>query len=262
MKIPSFLKNLFRHYIVKQLMIFAIVCIVLYIGALVALHYYTHHGEALPVPDVRGLTVKEAETLLNANKFRGQLSDSVYVPTAKAGTVVSQNPESGFKVKENRNVFLVINAMSPEMVQVPDVVGVSLRQATNILESQGLVVGQLSYQPDIARNNVLRQTYNGKVVRKGTKIVKGSKVDLVLGRGSGDEMISVPDLAGLDVSQASSILTKYFLNIGVITYDRSVVTGTDSLSAFIWQQNPAAGSTLQTGVSVDVWLSVEKNKEK
>ncbi|MDR1672424.1 MAG: PASTA domain-containing protein [Bacteroidales bacterium] len=261
-KILSFLKKLYNHYFVKQLLIFFIICFFLYTGTLVILRFYTHHGEATAVPDVRGLTVQEAEILLKSNKMRGKLSDSVYVATAKAGAIISQNPEAGFKVKENRNVFLVINAMTPEMVQAPNVVGVSLRQAANILEAHGLTVGKLSYMPDIARNIVLRQTYKNQNLRKGTKIIKGSGVDLVLGRGANDEITSVPDLAGLDVAQARSILTKYFLNIGVIHYDHSVVAAADTLRAFVRQQQPAAGSNLQAGVNVDVWLTVEDNKKE
>jgi beta-lactam-binding protein with PASTA domain len=177
------LKKIYAHYIVKNLLLFAVICLVIYVTSFVILRFYTHHGEALPVPELKGLTIREANQLLESNNLRGKISDSIYLAKAKPGTVVGQLPEANSMVKENRTVYYVINAVKPEMVRMPDVVGVSLRQATSILEIQGLKVGKLTYIPDIAKNNVLRQTYKGKEIRKGAKIVKGAAIDLYLGSG-------------------------------------------------------------------------------
>jgi beta-lactam-binding protein with PASTA domain len=180
-KALTVLKTLCNHYIVKNLLVFFLICFFVYISAFIVLRFYTNHGEALSTPDLHGMTVAEAEKLLQSNHLRCQLSDSVYLSSAKPGAIVSQNPEAGFKVKKNRNVFLTINALSPEKVIVPDVVGVTFRQAVSILESRGLTVGKLTYVPDIAQNNVLKQRYRGKEIKAGTKIVKGSGIDLELG---------------------------------------------------------------------------------
>ncbi|MDR1667909.1 MAG: PASTA domain-containing protein [Bacteroidales bacterium] len=147
------------------------------------LSFYTLHGESMPVPDLKGKTAKEAEVLLHSHLLRGKLIDSVYLATAKPGVIVSQIPEAHSDVKENRTIYFVVNATLPEMVRMPDVVGISLRHATSVIEAQGLKVGKLYYVPDIARNNVLRQTYKGKDIRKGAKIAKGAAIDLYLGSG-------------------------------------------------------------------------------
>jgi beta-lactam-binding protein with PASTA domain len=258
----NMLKKIFNHYIFKNLLILLIIGFFMFYGSLVILRHYTHHGEALSVPDVTGLTLKEAGTVLASHQLRWQLVDSVYVASVKPGAVVSQNPEPDFKVKENRNVFLTINAMTPEKVKMPDVVGVSLRQAKTLLESQGLSLGRMSYVPDIAVNNVLKQMYQGKDITKGVEVLKGSAIDLVLGQGLSDEKTSVPNLMGLTLKDAHDYLTKYSLNIGVIIYDSTVVASADSVKAFIWQQKPAADvdALLQLGASVDIWLTADENK--
>jgi beta-lactam-binding protein with PASTA domain len=179
----SLLKKICRHYIIKNLLIFFVICLAIYTSTLIWLSFYTRHGEFMPVPDLKGLTAKDAEILLSSHLLRAKLIDSVYLATAKRGVIVSQIPESGSSVKENRTIYFVINATLPEMVRMPDVVGVSLRHATSVIEAQGLKVGKLHYVPDIARNNVLRQTYKGKDIRKGAKIVKGASIDLYLGSG-------------------------------------------------------------------------------
>lgn len=258
----NILKKIFNHYIFKNLLILLIAGFFIYYGSLVILRHYTHHGEALSVPDVTGLTLEEAGIVLTSHQLRWQLVDSVYVASVKPGAVVSQNPEPDFKVKENRNIFLTINAVMPEKVKMPDVVGVSLRQAKTLLESQGLSLGRMSYVPDIAVNNVLKQMYQGKDIMKGVEILKGSAIDLVLGQGLSDEKTSVPNLTGLTLKDAHDYLTKYSLNIGVIIYDSTVITSADSVKAFIWQQKPVADvdALLQLGASVDIWLTADENK--
>jgi len=256
------LKIFFNHYIIKNVLILIIVAGFVFYGTLVMLRHYTRHGEALTVPDVKGLALVEAGKLLQAQKMRWQLSDSVYVNSVSPGAVVSQNPEPGSKVKQKRNIFLIVNALAPEKVKMPDVVGLSLRQAKSTLESQGLSIGQLSYVPDIARDYVLNQRYNNQEIRKGTEIVKGSEIELVLGDGLSDEMILVPHLLGKTLSEARETMTKYFLNF-VVIFDNTVNTSVDSLNAFIWRQKPAAGddAMLQLGSSIDVWVTVDETKK-
>ena len=194
--------------------------------------------------------------------MRWQLSDSVYVSSVEPGAIVNQNPEPGSRVKTNRNVFLVVNALAPERVTMPNVVGISLRQAKSTLESIGLSVGTLTYVPDIARDNVLRQLYRGREIRRGTEIVKGSEIELVLGRGLSDETTNVPNITGKTLSEAREILTQYFLNFGVIIYDENtIITRADSIRAYVYRQRPVAttSATLQLGSTVDVWLTFDES---
>jgi beta-lactam-binding protein with PASTA domain len=261
--VVEILKKVFNHYIVKNVLIFIFAGVVILYATLVFLRHYTHHGEMLTVPDVGGLTLEEAGNLLQAKKMRWQLSDSVYVNTEKPGAVIHQNPEPGSKVKENRNIFLVINALAPEKVKMPNVVDLSYRQAKSTLESQGLTVGELIYVPYIAENYVLKQLYKGEEIRRGTEIVKGSVIDLELGRGLSDEKTPVPNLLGNTLNEARRILAQYFLNFGVPIYDNTVITSADTVNAFIFQQRPAAGedAMLQLGSPIDVWLTVDETKK-
>ncbi len=256
----DFLKKLWNNVVIRNILILVVVFFIVFYGSLIVLRFYTHHGEALSVPDARGLSIEDAGKLLESRKMRWHLSDSVYVTSAAPGTVVSQNPEPNAKVKENRNIFLVINAMMPEKVKMPNVVGVSLRQAQSILTSSGLNVGKLRYEPDIAQNNVLRQVFEGKVITPGTEIIKGSNIDLVLGQGLSAQRVQVPNLVGFSLIDARSELTKYSLNFGVVIYDKSVATKADSIKAFIWQQKPV-NAELQLGSPVDVWLTVDEAKK-
>ena len=251
--------KILKHYVVKNTIILAVSVFFMLYGTLVFLRHYTNHGQAISVPDVTGFSLTEAGILLEANKMRWQLLDSVHVAAARPGAVVNQNPEPGAKVKTNRNIFLIINAFAPEKVQMPNVVGVSFRQAKSTLESQGLYVGRITHVPYRDEGYVLRQLYQGQEIRRGAELDKGSEIELVLGGGLSSQRTSVPNLLGNNLSQAGRTLTQYVLNFGVTIYDNTVITRADTVNAVIYRQRPVAtgDATLPLGSSIDVWLTID-----
>ncbi len=229
-----------------------------------SLRVFTRHGQALSVPDLTGLSISEADSVLARRKLQFQVVDSVYYTNAARGSVIDQNPRPEFKVKENRTIFLTINAFNPEIIRMPNVVGVSLRQAGAIIRTAGLMIGKLTYIPDIAVNNVLQQKFRGNVIEEGDSIAKGSEIDLVLGRGLSNKKTASPDLTGLLFEEARQKITKRYLNLGAVIYDRSFNNAEDSAAAFVWKQKPVHGKEdeilISLGASVDIWVTVDSTK--
>jgi hypothetical protein len=145
---------------------------------------------------------------------------------------------------------------------MPAVTGVSLRQARAIIETYGLVLGKISYKPNIAVNVVLEQHFNDSIIEVGTMINKGSKINLVLGNGLSAKSTLTPNLIGFSLFMAREFLADRYLNIGAVIYDNSMKTEEDSTSAFIWRQRPVfqEGNRLQLGANVDVWLTIDSTK--
>jgi len=258
----KFLKFLISRLFIKHLLYIIVLTIFVLAFFFLFLNIYTRHGQALSVPDLRGLSIKEAQEILISKKLHYQIVDSVYNNFLTGGSVVEQNPPPDFKVKVNRTIFLTINAFNPEMVRMPNVIGVSLRQAKAIIETAGLVIGRLNYAPDIAVNNVLQQKYKGNNIEPGDSIPKGSKIDLVLGRGLSDEKTASPDLIGLKLPEALDKITSRYLNIGAIIYDGSFTNAVDSANAFIWKQRPVFDdqTMLNLGSTVDIWITADSTK--
>ena len=226
------------------------------------LRIFTHHGRSRPVPDFYGLTIKDANDIASENKLRIILIDSVYRSETVPGTVVFQNPAAGARVKKNRRILLTINSINPETVIMPDVVGVSIRQAKAILENTGLEVGHLSYVPDLAINNVLKQKHNGKEIQEGDTIPKNTIIDLVLGTGLSNRKTIAPDLTGLSFVKARNLILSASLNLGAVLYDESIVTEEDSIRSFIWKQNPVNDeeNLIRLGSPMYLWLTVDSTK--
>jgi len=255
----DFLKFLLTRKFLRHLLLAILIGIILVLGTLVWLKIYTHHGQAISVPDMTGLTEEEVQDVTASRDLRYEIVDSVYSSEMPRGTVLKQNPAPSSKVKRNRRIFLTMNAVHPEMVSMPRLVGLSIRQARLALQNAGLELGEIEYRPDYAINNVLQQMHNDTVINEGTEISKGAVIDLALGMGPSNETTRVPDLVGLDLPAAREIIADYYLNIGAITYDESVIDEEDSVSAFIWRQYPEYEEfrRLNMGMEVDIWLSVD-----
>jgi len=255
----NFLRFLITRQFLKNLLLALAITIIVIMSVMIFLRIYTHHGQAISVPDLTGLTTSEVEDVLAARKLRFEITDSIFSLDVPKGTVVKQNPDPNSKVKVNRRIFLTMNAVNPERVEMPMLVGLSLRKARIDLENHGLVLGQISYQPDYAVNSVLQQMHKGSVITEGTMINKGSVIDLILGMGLSNETTLVPDVLGFDLRSAREKINDRYLNVGAVTYDNSVMTDVDSLTAFVWRQYPEVKGRerLNMGMEVDLWLTID-----
>src|SRR5690606_5267860 len=167
----------------KQLGLAMVIGVAIILILIIWLNIYTRHGQARPTPEVRGLTIREAQHVAGKNRMKLQIIDSVYTTMVPRGCVAEQTPLPGHRVKKGRTIKATINAFNPEMVAVPDLVGLPRRQALSIIETAGLQVGQLNYVADLTVDFVLKQTIHGREASLGDSVQKGMVVDLVLGRG-------------------------------------------------------------------------------
>jgi beta-lactam-binding protein with PASTA domain len=174
-------------------------------------------------------------------------------------TVLKQVPESDEVVKVNRTVYLTINRSVPPMVEMPNLVGYSFRNAEMVLKNMNIRIGDTIYKPDFAKNSVLEQHYNGENISAGTRLRMGSTISLVLGDGVGNQQFAVPVIVGMTLGDAKNILEQSGVGIGVIIGDV-----TDTLRAFIYKQNPERFDDykkiqhIRPGQLMDVWLQKDK----
>jgi eukaryotic-like serine/threonine-protein kinase len=257
------LKNfLVSKIFIKHLSLAITIIVGLIMVLLIWLNLYTRHGQARPVPDFYALTMEQVNKLARRSRLKVQVIDSVYTTLVPKGCVAEQNPKPGFKVKKWRHVVLIINAKNPEMVAVPDLVNLPIRQAIGLIANSGLEMGELRYKPDLSIDVVLEQLNNGKTISAGDSLQKGSVVDLVLGKGLSNQRTAVPDLIGLRLESARNRLLTSSLNLGTYTYDKTIINGQDSARAFVFKQNPdfKDDASLQLGSAVYLWLTVDSAK--
>jgi beta-lactam-binding protein with PASTA domain len=231
---------------------------------LIWMNFYTRHGQARAVPNFVGLTMEQTVNLAKKSRLRYQIIDSIYTTTVPRGCIAEQNPKPGFKVKKWRNVVLTINAFHPEMVAMPNLIDLPLRQASALVVSSGLEIGQLKYRPDFTVNVVIDQQYNGKNIHEGDSIQKGSVIDLILSKGLSNQKTFIPYLIGMKLDPAKNKILGSSLNLSAFQYDKTIKTGIDTLNAFVYKQNPEFknDATIQLGSAIYLWLTVDSAKFK
>jgi beta-lactam-binding protein with PASTA domain len=238
-----------------------ILAMLLFFIFLFSLNWMTNHGKATSVPYVTGKNLEEAKSILLKAGFDVEIQDSIYVDTMKPNSVIKQIPESDEVVKSNRTVYLLISRAVPPMVEMPNLVGYSLRNAEMVLKNMDLKVGDTSFKPDFARNAILEQWYNGQPIAPGTQLRKGSAISLVLGDGIGKQEFAVPDIIGLSFCDAKKRLESSGITMGAVITNQDV---TDTCSAYIFRQNPERFDEekklqhIRTGQTMDVWLQLNK----
>lgn len=220
----------------------------------------TDHGEVVLVPDLTTYSLEEAGEVLEPLELSYAVLDSSEFSTeVPPGSVVGQYPLPGSEVKRNRTIQLTLNSMQPRMVEVPNVIDIPNIDANYRLESRGFKVGKIRYVPDLGKDNVLYLEINGRELKPGERLRKGTVVDMVLGMGLSNERVRVPNLYGMSLDSARLVLQSKMLNIGAVLYDEEV---SDTSAARIYQQSPRPNPNpvIRMGDGVDVWLTDEYTK--
>lgn len=239
----------------RHTLIAIVLTIVLLWISLRLLNAYTRHGSYITVPDFKGVSIGMLEDFADDHDLEYIINDSLYDYSMTKGTVALQDPMPGTRVKKNRKVYLTVVALKPEQVAMPNLVDLTMRQASSMLETFGLRTGSLTYVPDIAHNAVLRQKYKGADIKAGTMIEKGSRIDLILGKGSDNTATVVPNLYGKSQREALELLQQASLNIG----NEIFLDGNDISTARVYKQKPGENASVQYGGTVDLWY---RSKEK
>ena len=148
------------------------------------LTFTTDHGNEISVPDLRKLTEEQVEDKLDELDLDYELLDSVdFRGDYPKYSVVEQDPMPGTKVKVGRKVYIKINSSGFSSVRIPDLIDKTYREAVPTLKALGLEEGTITYVPNLGKDMVLEMRMNGKKLKAGDKVLKSSKIDLVLGDG-------------------------------------------------------------------------------
>ena len=247
----------------RKVFVHLAIVIVLMIALVLAFFYIylpatTNHGETITVPDLEGVAYAKLDNYLTDRNLRYEVTDSSYSGEHPPLTVLKQDPRAGSKVKENRKIYVWINAENPPKVKMPQLIDGSVKNAQIVLESYQLLLGDIRYVPDLAQNAVLEQWHNGKKIEEGTYISKGSKIDLVVGDGLGNQQLEIPNIIGMERDDAEVVIVGSGLKVGTVIYENS----DEILPGTIIRQTPPAGGSIRIGETIDIWVSgLEEGQE-
>ncbi|ACN82908.1 PASTA domain-containing protein [Brachyspira hyodysenteriae] len=147
----------------RRLILFAVLLFVLQ-GVVVTLIVFIvvkSGGESFELPDVQGKEIFEAFNLLEKEGMNLNVQTH-YFNNYPLGTIVSQEPKGGVKVKRGRTVYLVVNVAEQALMKMPDVTGMKYQEALSIISNEVLntmtnvsLLPKVSITDDMYENDVV-----------------------------------------------------------------------------------------------------------
>lgn len=234
----------------KLSIIFGIVVVLIILFNNVLMPWYVRHSVLVKVPNVVGLKYEEAKKVLESAGLELKQGNIRYDETKPFGQVLEQMPPPDEMVKYGRRVYVVICG-GEQMIEVPKLVGRSLRDAKFVLEQRNLQIGEVvkQFSNEFPEDVIIRQ-----VQQPGSKVKKSTKIDLIVSNGPQVGDIIIPDLIGKKVEEAKKILAEKKLQMGKITYQPS-----DKPVGVIIDQYPLKDKSAKENTTVDVIVSKKKS---
>ena len=196
-------------------------------------------NSTVDVPNVVGKQLSVATRLLEERHLRVSSSE-VTNSDVPAGQVISQSPEPGESVKEQRLVHLVVSKGAGD-ITIPDLQGMSFDQAREKLKSLGLSIGKVTYVSDTSKDDgvVISQG-----LQAGGKASKGATVDITVNQTK-SSTIEIPNVVGMTIKEAKEALGNLGLSI-------SKISGSNEDTAIVTDVSPAPGSSVKRDESVSL----------
>ncbi|HAY72102.1 MAG TPA: hypothetical protein DCX89_09455 [Saprospirales bacterium] len=241
---------------------FALILILLFLW----LRIYTHHGQALELPDYTNQTIEAATRDAEAKNFIIVVDDSIHRVGIRGGIILDQNPKPLTKVKERRKIYVTISKSTADKIKLkdlPELYGrnflskkkeLELRQIRSVIKGYKFDLGEPDY--------IMEAYYRGRLIvssqgeLKNIEIEKGGTIEFILSKKSGGA-VSIPDLYCKSVEEAAFILESANLRIGQVQKDGAI---TSEMEGYVIGQHPPyhPDSTIIFDTPVDLIISEDK----
>ena len=198
----------------------------------------------ITVPDVTGKQLTLARQILEDQHLRVTVAET-YDASVPVGVVVSQTPEAGSTVKEERTITIYVSKGGEEM-EMPNLRGLKQSEAIDRLQQMGLRLGS-AYETfsDEDSGTVISQD-----PRSGTRISKGQSVDITVSKGQKIKKVSVPNVKGVPSDRAHTMIEGSGLKVGSVSEEAST-----QAAGTVVSQSPAAGAEADSGSAVSLVIS-------
>lgn len=235
---------------VLHLLLMLGVSLVLLMLVFLFIRIYARQGEEYELPDLVGKNIAELQAD-NPIGLDVVVLDSTFRPGQEGGRILTQDPKGGTKVKKGRKLYITMTAFTPEDAVLPELAGLTVRQAVSELQASGLECGKLVFVEDPYKNNVIEQTCKGRTVYAGQQIPRGSVIDLTVGLGDGSGRSVVPFVIGKTPDRARRDIQAASLNVGREHFGNIK----DRQNAVVSRQEPdyTGVNKYSYGTQVDLW---------
>ncbi len=209
------------------------------------------NSQKLSMPDLSGKDVNSASQVLGSIGLNTQIVFESS-KTVDEGFVILQNPQAGALVMKDNTVTLTVSS-GPSALLMPDVTGLTLQEATDTIESMGLILVNVTYefQNDFPAGNVISQ-----MPEMDSEVYAGNAVDFVVSTDIEETVVPMPKVTEMTIDQAVSTLSEYgFSQFYVFEPESDLPEGT------VIDQFPAQGIPTSYNDEIDLYISPVQQKD-
>ena len=246
-----------RIFLINFAKIFGIVSVMLFL-MFQWLTCFTRHNNVIKVGNYVGKNINESKRLLEDAGFNLVITDSLFKENTPPDLVLDQNPAANSYVKKGRTIYIKITKSAGDLVTLPDIAG---RDDINLyrqnLDLIGIHISRIDTiaNADLTDGTILGIYVNDKdvtdLLKQGYKLPQGSSISLKISRRETNDTV-MPDLMCKSGEQASVIIDAMGLIVGSVKTESNV---TNNNSAYIFKQEPTAGTPLKKGMSVVLYIT-------
>ncbi len=200
------------------------------------------------VPDVVGIPISEAESLLAEAGFSYEVDRTVVTTDFDVDIVMNQDPRAQQEVRTSRTILLTISE-EPARFDVPHVIGLEERRAMIAIENARLkpvVVHDYSTDENTIPGSVISQE-----PLAGVSLYEDSEVVLTVSMGLQPGLVKIQDLKGKTFAEAEAYFQLHGLKLGEISYQNSPLY----FLGIVMQQSVSADTEVEAGSVVDLVIS-------
>ncbi len=177
----DFIHKVFGPVVWINLLGMSLLLLLVSLGTIWWMKAYTHHGDGVDVPNVKGILYDDAQFELRQLELDAIIIDSIYDKRLAPGIVVDQTPGSGSRVKSGREIYLTINAKHEPTMPFPNIIdNCSVREAEAKLMALGFKIGTPIFVEG-TKDWVLGAKYKGRAIQNGERVPMSSPISLVVG---------------------------------------------------------------------------------
>lgn len=227
------------------------------------LRCYTQHGDHIVVENYIGALYDDAARDARSKDLQLVKEDSVFVVGQPGGTIITQNPGGGSRVKEGRRLYVTVAKFQADQIplaSLPLLYGQEVNAVRKNLKQRFQVETEILAEvfDEGPPNMVLAVLYLGDTLVSARhravegSVAKGATLQLIVSKDV-SEMVPMPDLVCQSFGQAEFLLNASRLVLGQLNLEEGV---TNRARSWVSRQEPPylPGTLMNKGDTLSLWL--------
>ncbi len=247
-----FIKKIRPHLASTIMAAFMVVFMVLFI-----FYSYKYYNDktvsyiTLSVPPLENISAENAKEILSLFDLNLIVKEEIYNSEIPEGFIIEQTPEPGKNVPAGSDIEVILSrGQEITYILTPNLIGLSLEEASKILKDFGLVMVNISkeYSSAFEENLIIDQS-----PRFSEEIEPGGSVDIIVSKGK--ETIVIPNIIDLDFISASDYLKSLGL---IVVSSKAPLTDIINEPGIVMKVLPSPGT--EVGVNSVVKLVISTSE--